>query len=271
MSAIIRQKKNSPSIVLDGPNSRLTRLYTITGTNDDSTATTLLLATAPASSTVAGVPLTKRVLSLRALDEGAYEADAEYTFAGLQPRDPLQEGESSYQFETAGGTIHITRALDETVFVASGTPPGFEKLIGVNGDEVAGVDIVSPVFSFSETHVLAASAVDTAYKLALFAATGTVNNGTWKGFAAGEVLFLGASGTSRGDTAWQINYRFLASKNETGLTIGAISSIAKKGHEYLWVKFDNGISQDRLVKKIDAVVVDKVYADHDFANIGIGT
>lgn len=269
--SIIRQKKNSPSIILDGPNSRLTRLYTITGTNDDSAATALLIATAPASATVAGVPLTKRVLSLRAVDELAYEAEAEYTFAGNSPRDPLQEGESSYQFETAGGTIHITRALNETVSVASGTPPGFENLIGVNGDEVAGVDIVAPVFSFSETHVLPAASVDAAYKLALFNATGTVNNGSWKGFAAGEVLFLGATGTSRGDTAWQINYRFLGSKNQTGLTIGPVSSIAKKGHEYLWVKFDNGISQDRLVKKIDAVVVNQVYQTHDFANIGIGT
>lgn len=271
MSALIREKKNSPSIILDGPQSKLTRLYNITGSNDDSVVTALLIATAPASATVAGVPLTKRVLSLRAIDHLAYEADAEYSFAGLEQRDPLQEGESSYQFETAGGTIHITRALNEDVFVASGTEPSFENLIGVNGDEVAGVDIVAPVFSFSETHVLPAASVDAAYKLALFNATGTVNNGTWKGFAAGEVLFLGASGTSRGDTAWQINYRFLAAKNQTGLTIGAITSINKKGHEYLWVKFDNGISQDRLVKKIDAVVVNQVYQTHDFANIGIGT
>lgn len=270
MSAIIRAKKNSPIIVLDGPNSELTRLYSILRTNDDSVATGLVLSAAPATATVASVPLTKRVITLRAVDEACYDADVKYTFAGLT-KEPLQEGESSYQFETAGGTIHATRALDETVFVQSGTPPSFEKLIGVNGDEVAGVDIVAPVFSFSETHVLPAASVDTAYKLALFAATGTVNNGTWKGFAAGEVLFLGASGSSRGDSAWQINYRFLAAKNQTGLTIGSISSINKKGHEYLWVKFDNGISQDRWVKKIDAVIVDKVYQEHDFANIGIGT
>jgi hypothetical protein len=270
MSAIIIPKKNSPIIVLDGPNSELTRLYSILRTNDDSEATGLVLATAPASATVASVPLTKRVITLRAVDEKAYDADVKYTFAGKE-RDPLQEGESSYQFETAGGSIHITRALDETVFVASGTPPSFEDLIGVNGDEVAGADIVAPVFSFSETHVLPAASVTAGYKLALFAATGTTNNATWKGFAAGEVLFLGASGTSRGDLAWQINYRFLAAKNQSGLSIGAITGISKKGHEYLWVKFDNGISQDRWVKKIDAVIVNKVYQDHDFANIGIGT
>ncbi len=166
MSAIIRPKKNSPIIVIDGPNSELTRLYSIMRTNDDSVATGLLLSTAPSTATVNSVPLTKRVLTLRAVDEAAYEAEAKYTFAGLT-KEPLQEGESSYQFETAGGSVHISRALDETVHVASGTPPSFEKLIGVNGDEVAGCDIVAPVFSFSETHVLTAATVDTAYKLAL--------------------------------------------------------------------------------------------------------
>ncbi|HRI88156.1 MAG TPA: hypothetical protein PK869_07825, partial [Candidatus Hydrogenedentes bacterium] len=70
---------------------------------------------------------------------------------------------------------------------------------------------------------------------------------------------------------WQINYRFLASKNETGLTIGAITGIAKKGHEYLWVKFVDGDSNDIRVKQILEVVVNGVYKTHDFANIGIGT
>lgn len=270
MTAIIRQKPTSPIIVVDGTDSQLTRLYNVLRTNDDGVATGLIVSAAPATSTVDGILLAKRVITLKATGEAAYEGEAKYTFAAIEKK-PLEEGESSYQFETAGGTIHATRALEETVFVASGTPPSFEKLIGVNGDEVAGCDLVSPVFSFSETHVLSAATVDAAYKLALFAATGCTNNGSWKGFAAGEVLFLGASGTSRGDGSWQINYRFLGAKNQSGLTIGGIPSIAKKGHEYLWVKFDNGISQDRWVKKIDAVIVNKVYLDHDFANIGIGT
>ena len=270
MTAIIRQKKNSPIIIVDGPESQVTRFYSIHRTNDDSVATGLVLTTAPATATVDSIPLNKRVVTLRAISEAAYEAEAKYTFLGLE-KEPLQEGESSYQFETSGGTIHATRALEETVHVASGTPPSFEKLIGVNGDEVSGCDLVSPVFTFSETHVLPAASVDAAYKLALFAATGTTNNGAWKGFAAGEVLFLGASGTSRAGGAWQINYRFVAAKNVTALTIGAITGINKKGHEYLWVKFDNGISEDRWVKKIDAVIVNKVYESHDFANIGIGT
>lgn len=268
MSAIIRPKKNSPIITLDGANSEKTILYSITGTNDDAAAETLLIATAPAFATVSSIPLTKKVLTLRAVDYGSYDAEAKYSFAGRE-KEPLQEGESSYQFETAGGTIHITRALTEQVYPAGST--NYNKLIGYNGDEVAGCDIVAPVFSFSETHVLSAATVNATYKGKLFAATGTVNNGSFKGFDAGEVLFLGASGTSRGDGAWQVNYRFLAAKNETGLTIGVISGIAKKGHEYLWVKFVDGESNDIRVKQIQEVIVNGVYKTHDFANIGIGT
>lgn len=269
MSALIRPKKNSPIITLDGANSEKTILYSITNTNNDATAESLLIANAPSFQTVSGIPLTKKVLTLRAVDYGAYDAEAKYSFAGLE-REPLQEGESSYQFETAGGTIHITKALNEEVYpLASSSDYGL--LIGNNGDEPAGCDIVAPVFSFSETHVLSAATVNATYKGKLFSATGTVNAGSFKGFDPGEVLFLGASGTSRGDSAWQINYRFLASKNETGLTIGAITGIAKKGHEYLWVKFVDGDSNDIRVKQILEVVVNGVYKTHDFSNIGIGT
>lgn len=35
----------------------------------------------------------------------------------------------------------------------------------------------------------------------------------WRAFAAGEVLFLGASGSKRGEEEWEITYRFAASPN----------------------------------------------------------
>ncbi len=56
-----------------------------------------------------------------------------------------------------------------------------------------------------------------------------VNNASWKGFAAGECLFLGASGSKRGSDDWEITFRFAATPNKTGLTVGDIVDINKKG------------------------------------------
>ena len=68
------------------------------------------------------------------------------------------------------------------------------------GENVEGVDIAIPVYNFSETHYKSAASVSTSYRLALFRVTGTVNSSSFRGFAAGEVLFLGASGSRRGET-----------------------------------------------------------------------
>jgi hypothetical protein len=55
-----------------------------------------------------------------------------------------------------------------------------------------------------------------------------VNDSGFKGFAAGECLFLGAAGTKRGSGDWEIGYRFASSPNVTGLTVGDITGINKK-------------------------------------------
>jgi len=46
------------------------------------------------------------------------------------------------------------------------------------------------------------------------------------------VLFLGATGSERGegpDDDWEITFRFAANPNQTGLSVGSISGISKKG------------------------------------------
>ncbi len=98
-----------------------------------------------------------------------------------------------------------------------------------------------------------------------------VNSGPFRGFAAGEVLFLGASGTKRGGGDWEITFRFAASRNRTNLTIGDITGISKKGWEYLWVRYADAedANAKALIKKPVAVYVEKVYEEGDFGALGI--
>ncbi|MBN4052529.1 hypothetical protein JYT82_00275 [bacterium AH-315-K20] len=105
----------------------------------------------------------------------------------------------------------------------------------------------------------------------LFALTGKVNNGVFRGFAAGECLFLGASGSKRSDSDWEISFRFAASPNATNLTVGDITGIAKKGWEYLWVRYADAVDDTAkaLVKKPSAAHVEQVYDSGNFAALGI--
>ena len=133
---------------------------------------------------------------------------------------------------------------------------------------VEGVDITVPVYHFAETHYLAADVVTETYRGVLFSLTGRINNSAFKGFAAGECLFLGATGSMRDLGDWEINFRFAASPNATGLTIGNITGISKKGWEYLWVRYadvEDGAAHT-LVKRPVAVYVEQVY---EYGNLSL--
>jgi hypothetical protein len=185
---------------------------------------------------------------------------------------PLQPGESSFQFETTAATSLIThsRKTVQSKKAGGGTPADFKQAINYNGAEIAGADIYVPTFSFAETHVLPASVVDQAYKAKLFRLTGRTNKSTFRFFAAGEVLFLGASGSQRGSEDWEISYRFACSENMTNLKIGDITGINKKGWELLWVYFVDAESENILIKNPDQVNVEEVYQDGEYDDLGIG-
>jgi len=108
-----------------------------------------------------------------------------------------------------------------------------------------------------------------AYKVILFHMTGRVNAFPFKGFAPGEVLFLGASGSLRGQEDWEITFRFAASPNAINLKVGDIVGIVKKGWEYLWVRYADAEDENVLVKQPTAAYVEQVYEYGDFALLGI--
>jgi hypothetical protein len=191
--------------------------------------------------------------------EGVYLGTVRYAALQFQPPET---GSSSFSFDTSGGTQHITQSILTTnrYAPAGATAPDFQGAIGVTVDSVEGVDITVPIYAFTETHYLSSSVVTNAYKGTLFNLTGRVNNAAFKGLAEGECLFLGATGSLRSVTDdWEITYRFAASPNATGLTVGSITGINKKGWEYLWVRYQDVEDSNVLVKQPIAAYVEQVY------------
>jgi len=128
---------------------------------------------------------------------------------------------------------------------------------------------------------IASGDMSQSYIAGLYQLTGKANSAAWSinvdgvvmNFAAGECLFLGASGSKRGADDWEISFRFAASPNATNLTVGDILGINKKGWEYLWVRYAD--SEDEaakvLVKKPVAAYVEKVYEEGNFGGLGMGS
>lgn len=269
--AIACTEKIDSRQVTDGQSAEL--IYKITGTADDAAALSSLKSTAPA--TFAGMkrqPVTVEPVHVDTARPDTCIWTGTATYAPLEVEPPPETGESVFNFDTGGGTQHITQSLN-TIGRYPGTAPDFKGAIGVTHDNVEGVDITVPVYTFSETHYVASSSVTTAYKNTLFNLTGKVNNGAFKGMAPGECLFLGASGSKRGTDDWEITFRFAGSPNRTGLSVGPIGGISKKGWEYLWVRYADteDTASHTLVKQPIGAYVEKVYEEGNFSSLGIGT
>jgi len=265
MPITVSQRWEGAKVQVSSDNATISSEYIIEGTDDEFAAEAAL---GTATSTVVGGLIKKEVSITDRLSEFVWAG--EVSWGKLEPKET---GDSSFSFDTGGGTQHITQAL---ATVASHAPPGktapnFKGAVGVSDGSVDGVDITVPIYNFSETHYLDVATVDAAYKLTLFNLTGTVNSLSFKGFAAGEVLFQGASGSLRQHDQWEITYKFAASPNATGLTVGDITAINKGGWEYLWVRYreDEDTAAKTLARRPVAAYVEQVYPLTDLNQLGI--
>lgn len=281
MAATATEKIDSRPVTRGDSNSA-TLTYLIENAADHDEAQTALLAAAPATF---DSNLTIKSWTVEPLEgddptlSQLWNGTVNYA-KNTKTKTDQETGESTFSFDTTGGTVHITQTL--ATINTYGDAPDFEGAIGVERTDkeisVNGCDITSPVYTFSETHYIAAATVTNTYKGNIFKLTGKVNNATFKGCDAGECLFLGASGSKRSDADWEITFRFAASPNVTGKVVGSITGIAKKGWEYLWVLYkevkaagEGSGGGNLIVKRPAGVYIERVYEDGDFSTLGIGT
>ena len=245
-----------------GDRSQAEFQYIATGCADEAEVKALAVAGSPSSY---GILFRKSIELAERLNNDTWKVVVRY-----EPLDPSseEEPEAVTSFDSTGGTQHITQAIATVGLYGPSVSTLLGGAIGYDGENVSGVDITVPVWNWQETHYLTDAQLNAP---AYYALTGQVNAAVFRGYAAGEVLFQGASGQKRGTGKWEITFKFAASPNKTGIVIGAISGIAKKGWEYLWVQYgdDVDVAAKVRIKKPVAVYVEKVYAEGDFATLGI--
>lgn len=231
----------------------------------ESTARSLAMTTADLVITTPHGTLFRGEMRLSQTAFDQWDVDIDY-----QSR-PYQLGEWTFNWDTTGGTVTRQFSLETIAKYPSATAPSYDQAIDVQGDEIKGVDVVSPQMRFSLTIRHPLGVLSPNYAKLMQGITGKVNSTPFLQWAAGEVLFLGASGADGRQTEASCRYDFAVSPNVTGLTIGSVTGVAKKGWELIWVKFKDETktvsSTTYIVKVPQFVYVERVYETADLAGI----
>lgn len=242
----------------------------------------------------------RKTLEIRGLGNKWWEVSATYSNPSVQNDeeggdngnnspggDPVS---NTISFDTTGGTEHVS-----AVYNPNGDPnptqggiegqqghwrpgeadtlPDLQGAIGVEGDQVKGVDRVVPIFNFSETWQFPAELVTESYAKTLYQMTGTVNLSAWRMFDPGEVLFMGARGEiTRGAAVIPITFTFSARPNRFGFKVGDIEGIQKNGWDYMHVMYETaseaGVAS--IIKRPQFVFINCIYPASDFMLLNIG-
>ena len=141
MSITVSEKWESRETT-GGKDPSVDLVFIVKGTSDDIAAGDALLNNSPL------------VYNNLARLSAHLERTAEYAWEGTVSYGRPEQGESTWTFDTSGGTQRVTQSLSTVgAYAPSGeTAPNFHGAIGVTKDNVEGVDITTPVFNFGETH-----------------------------------------------------------------------------------------------------------------------
>jgi len=247
-------------------------MYKVTGTEDQVAAVEALKAGTPEATgeydrgdcQVRLVPDTLDVWDGRV----PYAARAMQAMAWSRP---LDVGERTISFTTIGGSQRIYKSLStsESQAPAGKTATDHKLAINVSDHGVEGCDIHVGIFEFSITKACPGGTITPQLIAAirdLCQPTPHVNAAEFFGFQAGEVLFLGAAGRSRGDAADEITTNFAVDQDEIGIVIGDIAAIDRFAHEYLWVEWERkrDAVSNRMARRPRSAYAEQVYPPGDF-------
>ena len=195
-------------------------------------------------------------------------------YAYRQNDDGDDEEEPQFNFDISNSTKHIVTSLRQVAKIPATAPDSQ----GINDGE--GVDIVCPVCTISETHFFSPSVITANWKKSVAKMVGSINGSSFWSYDAGELLFTGCSGTRNGRRStdkWQVTFRFGVQANQSGIQIGTLGTIDKRGWDLLWVRFKerpitvgSGSNERKIIVNAPiAAYTEKVYPEANFSSLGI--
>jgi hypothetical protein len=196
--------------------------------------------------------------------------DVTVTYARSEKKEPAATGSVEFSFDVGLESQTIKQSLQTIGTYQSGTAQAFNGAIDVQSDgSVNGVTIGRPVSSFTLTYYPTWAVVTDTWKRSVMNLCGKVNSTSYFGYNAGEVRFVGASGKSRNNSDWELNFRFEVRLNETNITIGSFTAISCDGWDVLWVYYreDVDATSGRYLPKPTQVNVERVLKRDNFTSV----
>jgi hypothetical protein len=249
------QERAAPQLTTVPPTATLR--FRATGEFSESTAHAYATALTPALyAHPTGAILYRQDIAMDGAGYKIFNVDVPYA---SQKHDT---GSFQLSFDTTGGTVHITASKETIGAYGSGAAVADHKQsIGVTGPDKdpEGADVVIPVLKLTATfrHPQGHITLPQIKNLARW--TGKVNSDTFLTFAAGEVLFLGCTGSEGTDQPVEIQYHFACNENLTNLSIGGITVANKLGHNLYWIQYKSAIANNAGTRQPKAVYVERVY------------
>lgn len=254
--------------------------YFVTGSEDVYEVYAAVQAEAPAFDG----PLIRDSIKVKHLECEHWQATVSYVDPEKKKKDP-DIGQIEWDFDTTGGTQHITTGLaPSTIFHdPAWNPMEFQRAIEVSkkkhGYEVKGVDVVVPKLELTATTSFAPNVINIEYIKALAEMTGKVNEAPWKSFERGELLFMGARIKTKYREKTTVTFTFSASEQITAddqIFIGGINGaqgwgpIEKDGWEYMWIYFVQEEQDNQVLMKPKQANMETIYREADFTELGLG-
>lgn len=248
--------------------------YLVLGATSKDAAVQAVLTGAP--TTYGGLPL--KEVRVDSYENGNLEAAAVYAEEESSSGGDEGDGEEATEsFDCGGGTKHMTHAISQSrVYGGSGDDAGGG--IGWNGKsgseaEFSGVDVPCADMRESYTKTISRSkATSTTYKKRVAELVGKVNSSSFKGWAAGEVMFLGCSYStpSKGATKVTVTYNFRIMPNESSCKVAGKSCGSKKGFEYMWARSETTQGSDgKPAVEVKSIYKSVVCESGNFSALGL--
>lgn len=166
------------------------------------------------------------------------------------------------EWDTGGGT-EKRNFSEETIATFPSGGPNLNHAINYKDGKVEGVDVVWRRKRLIIKKYVANSDLADAEDAA-DACTSAVNDDTFYGYAAGEVLLIRARAARRSNSDYEITYEFEVRPNQTGITIAGITGVNKKGHEHAWPLYGEAVDGSELATQVRFVYVERLYPLADF-------
>ena len=260
------------SIDKNGKYTSIEVQYLVFGVSTEEDALSAVHDKAPAESK--GLPLDSIEIDTRETND-TFRVNAIYREEDTTVDDSSGEEDDetpTESFDCGGGTKHLLYSFGQRKVYGDKDAGGAIGWNGKSGDdcEIAGVDVPTAQLRETYTKPMKISKLTTAFKRKVAALVGKVNSGSFKGWNAGEVLFLGMSYSTPAKKAKKVtvSFNFAIQPNESGVKIAG-RTVTKKGFEYVWAISKTVASSGTPKLEVEGIYVDQVCEYASFSGLGL--